>query len=74
MEYKDYIIDMRVFNSVCEEEIPIMVPLSMVTNGKVSPGIYQVVLNTTERLLDEFAEKTFNHPDLKILGVHSLKM
>lgn len=70
----DYLIDLKVFNSVPEEEIGVMMPLNMVVNGKVRPGVYQIVLNTTEALLDQLQEKTFEHPDLKILGVHRLKI
>jgi hypothetical protein len=69
---KDYIIDMKFYNSVPEDEIGIQMPMDIVVNGKVRPGIYPIVINTTERLLDELMEKI--HPDIKILGVHSITL
>jgi hypothetical protein len=69
---KDYIIDMKVFNNVPQEEIMLIVPLEQLQNGKLSPGTYQFACNTTERLLDQFLESTFTNADIKVLGIHSL--
>lgn len=69
---KDYVIDMRVFNNVPQEEIGLIVPLELLQNGKVPPGVHQMFWCTTERLLDEFLEMTFTHPDLKVLGIHAI--
>ena len=71
---KNYVIDLKVYNSVPQEELAFIMPMETLRNGNVPAGIHHVVLNTTERLLDELMEKTFEHPDLKILGIHSVKL
>jgi len=67
---KDYIIDLKVYNTVPQEEIGIQVPLEYLHNGKLPIGIHQVVLTTTEELLEAFVEKPCHSGDIKILGVH----
>lgn len=68
----EYIIDLKVYNPIPQEELGIIVPLEILQNGKIPKGIHQIILETTEALLDQFQEKTFENPDVKVLGVHHL--
>lgn len=74
MKTRDYVIDMKVFNSVPQEEIQLMFPLETLENGKIPIGLHQLVLNTTEQKLDAFLESTFTHSDIKVLGIHYLNI
>ena len=74
METRDYIIDMKFFCSVPQEEIAIAMPPEMISYGCIKPGIHQVILNATKQLLDDILESTFTHPDIKVLGIHYLNL
>jgi len=69
---KDYVLDLKVFNSIPWEELPFKMPLDRLSYGNIPIGVHSIILNTTESQLDQLAEKLFEHSDVKLLGVHSL--
>jgi len=68
----DYILSLKVYNSIPWDELPFKMPFDQVTNGNIPIGVHSIVLTTTEGQLDLLAEKLFEHPDVKLLGVHSV--
>jgi len=69
---KDYVLDLKVFNSIPWEELPFKMPLDRLSYGNITIGIHSIVLKMTGEQLDQIAEQLFEHPDVKLLGVHSL--
>jgi len=71
----DYIIDLKVYNSTPPQELGINIPFELLRHGNIPVGIHQIIiLDTTEELLDQLQEKTFENPDVKILGIHRLEL
>lgn len=66
----NYLIDMKVYNSIPQEEISVMVPLSILSHGNIPIGFHRMELDTTEELLEQFVDKCNQNSDIKIIGVH----
>lgn len=71
----DYIIDVKVYNSVPPQELGIALPVELLRHGNIPVGVHQIIiLDITEEYLDQLQEKTFEHPDVKILGIHRVEL
>ena len=69
---KTFLIDMKAYAQIAQEEIGVVVPKEMLKDGKLPPGIHRIVWETSQDNLEAFVDKTFQNGDLKIIGVHIL--
>jgi hypothetical protein len=68
----DWIIDLKVYASILEEEFPLDC-CDIVNNGVIPPGTHQLIVRGfSEQNIDDLTEKVAALDSIKILGVHRL--
>jgi len=63
-------IEIKTFALIPYDELPLILPLALFTNGQIPPGYHRFVVDMNKREMEKLVNSLYKQADLKLIGVH----
>ena len=69
----EYMIEVKTFALIPYDELPLILPLALFTNGQIPPGYHRFTVDMNKKEMEKLVNSLYKQADLKLIGVHNLK-